>query len=159
MRAFALTIAFVVGLSSVAFADDDGDLRWGISIWGLSYHVNRTIDYDEANLGVGLRFYLNRYVFVEAEALRNSNRGITLPSSVGIEFGIGSLSRACRLSAVGALTIAYYQNPRTETDYFKVGPVPGMSVTCGRVKTNVVAILSPSQQPLAALVVSLTIRF
>jgi hypothetical protein len=157
MRALAFTIAFVVGLSSVAFADDDGDRRWGISIWGLSYHVDRKIDYDKANVGLGLRFYLTRYVFVEGDALRNSNRGITLPASVGIELGIGSVSPACRLSVVGASTIAYYQNLRTETDYFKVGPVPGLAVTCARVKTNVIAILGPSRQLLAALAVSLTI--
>jgi hypothetical protein len=157
VRVFALTIAFVVGLSAVAFADDDGDLRWGISLWGLSYHVNRTIGYDKVNPGLGLRFYLNRYVFLEGDALRNSNRGITLPASVGIELGIGSLPPPCRPSAVGALTIAYYQNLRTKTDYFKVGPVPGMAVTCARVKTNVVAILSPSRHPLAALAGSLTI--
>jgi hypothetical protein len=96
VRVFALTIAFVVGLSAVAFADDDGDLRWGISLWGLSYHVNRTIGYDKVNPGLGLRFYLNRYVFLEGDALRNSNRGITLPASVGIELGIGSLPPPCR---------------------------------------------------------------
>ena len=85
MRAFALTIACVLGCSSAARADDDRDARWGIAIWGLSYHVSRTIDYNEANVGLGLRYYFNRRLFVEGDALRNSNRGIVLPASAGAE--------------------------------------------------------------------------
>jgi len=156
-KAFALTIVIVVGVTSAAFAQDNRDRRWGISIWGLSYHVDQEIDYDEANLGLGLRVYFNRHVFVEADALRNSNRGLMLPFSAGAEFEVASISRACALSAVGTLTMAYYQNPRTDTNSFQIGPVPGVAMTCGPVKANVFTILRPSRQPLAALAVSLTI--
>ena len=34
-----------------------GDERWGVSIWGLSYHVDRSVDYNEDNWGLGLRYY------------------------------------------------------------------------------------------------------
>ena len=43
---FAITlfaVALLVLLPSRARADD----RWGISIWGLSYHVDRSVDYNE----------------------------------------------------------------------------------------------------------------
>ena len=161
MRTFTLAVAFVLGLAPIVFADAGDDAaegrRWGISLWGLSYHVNRSIDYNEANLGVGVRYYFNRQVFVEGDALRNSNRGVVLPVSAGFELWNGSLGRACHVSALAALTAAYYQNGRTETNYYRVGPVPGAVVSCGRVKTNVMGILSPSRQPVAAIVASLTI--
>jgi hypothetical protein len=158
VRTLTLAIGFVVALSSVAFADGERDPRFGLSVWGLSYHFDRAIDYDEANVGLGLRYYFNRYVFVEGDALRNSNRGLVLPVSAGLELRVGSLWGACTVSAMGAATIAYYQNLRTGTDYFKVGPVPGVVFGCGRLRTNIVAILSRSrQQPLAAIAASLTI--
>ena len=160
-RAAAIAVALVfVALASPALADDFHDeARWGISIWGLSYHVNRSIEYDEVNLGLGLRYYFTRHLFMEADALRDSNRGLVLPVSAGLEERVVSIGDHCRLSAVAALTVAYYQNPRTRSDYFKVGPVPGAVFGCGRVQTNVVAILSPSAELLAAITASLTVRF
>ena len=153
----AIATAAVIGLSSLARAEDAPPYRsWGLSIWGVSYHVNRSIDYDEANLGVGVRYYFTRYLFVEGDVLRNSNRGVVLPVSVGAEIGFGSVGK-CGFAAVAAATVAYYRNPRTDSDYFKVGPVPGMAITCGRAKTNVVVILSPSHDPIAAIAASLTI--
>jgi len=138
--------------------DPNLDRRWGLSIWGVSYHIDRSIDYAEGNYGVGLRYYLSHNVFVEGDVLRNSNRGVVLPVSAGVELGIGSIA-SCRVSAVGAAPLAYYHTPRTESDYVKVGPVPGVTVGCGRVKTNVVAILSRSHEPLVALAASATILF
>jgi hypothetical protein len=62
-----LAIALVTGSSSPALAAEHPDKRWGISIWGLSYHIDHEIDFDEANLGFGLRYYFNHLVFVEAD--------------------------------------------------------------------------------------------
>jgi len=134
-------------------------MRWGVTIWGVSYHLNDSIDYDQHNWGAGLRYYVWRHVFVEGDALRNSNRGIVLPASIGAELGIGTLFHACDVSAVAALTVAYYQNLRTQSNYIRYGPVPGVSVRCGRIQPSVIAVLSPSHTVLAALVGSLTIRF
>ena len=58
-----------------------------------------------------------------------------------------------------AFTAAYYDNPRKDLIEIKVGPVPGISIGCGHFKTNVVAVLSKSDQPLAAVAASLTILF
>ena len=140
-----------------AAADDDG--RLGVTIWGLSYHINNAIDYEPNNWGAGLRYYVSRHVFVEGDALRNSNRGLVLPISVGGELPVGAIGHACRISAIGAVTVAFYQNIRTDSDYVKWGPVPGVSVRCGHVQPNLIAVLSPSNQLLAALVASVTIRF
>ena len=111
------------------------------------------------NLGIGLRYYFNQHVFVEGDALRDSNRGLVLPVSAGAEIALISFGHTCRFGAVGALTLAYYQNPRTQSDYFKFGPVPGIVFGCGRAQANVVTILSPSGDLLAAVVGSLTLRF
>jgi hypothetical protein len=146
----------IVTAPSASAADDDS--RFGITIWGLSYHVNSSIDYDANNWGAGLRYYVARHVFVEGDALRNSNRGIVLPVSVGGELPIAPVGGGCRVSAIGALTVAFYQNLRTDSDYVKWGPVPGVSVRCGRVQPNVIAVLSPTDKLLAALVASVTIR-
>ena len=151
-----LAVAVLVLLPSRARAD----YRWGISIWGLSYHVDRSVDYNEDNWGLGLRYYLKpgRY-FVEFDALRNSNRGLVLPLSAGAEFRIAPLPAGCKLFAVAALTAAYYQYPARNVSEVKFGPVPGVTVGCGRVKGNIMAVLRKSSEPLAALTASLTIGF
>jgi hypothetical protein len=147
----------VTGFSSPALADEPPDKRWGISIWGLSYHIDHQIDFADANLGLGLRYYFNHRVFVEVDALRNSNRGLAVPVSAGLDFKVASLGRACGLYAVAAGAVVYYQNARTEREYFKAGPVPGVTLGCGRVKTNAIIVLTPSHQPVAVIAASLTI--
>ena len=152
-------VALIAGLPSAASADDAQDQRWGVTLWGLSYHVNKSIDYAAGNYGLGLRFYpVKQYLFIEADALRNSNRGLVAPVSIGAEFPIAHIS-ACRLGGIAAFTAAYYDNPRRDSTEIKVGPVPGISFGCGHFKTNVVAVLSKSDHPLAAVAASLTILF
>jgi hypothetical protein len=152
-----LLLLIAVGLPASAFA---GDHRWGVSIWGLSYHTNRSVDYNEDNWGLGVRYYFkpNR-LFLEADALRNSNRGLVLPVSLGAEFRVLPLPAGCQLSGVVALTAAYYQYPNQNRTDFKIGPVPGVTIGCGRVKGNVIVVLRKSSEPLAAVTASLTIMF
>jgi hypothetical protein len=153
-----LVVMLVVARPAPAVADGD-DPRWGVIVWGLSYHVNRTADYNEGNWGAGVRYYVKPHrLFLEGDALRNSNRGLVLPVSVGAEFGFASI-RACRLSAVGAITVAYYRNQQTDTTEFKFGPVPGFSIGCGHFAANMLTVLRQSNEPLAALVWSLSILF
>ena len=136
------------------------DRRLGLALWGLSYHVDRSVDYDERNWGLGLRYYIkpDKY-FVEVDALRDSNRGLVLPLSAGAEFRMAPLPAGCTLFGVAALTVAYYQFANTGTGVIKFGPVPGVTVGCGRVKLNAIAVLRKSSEPLAALTASLTIMF
>jgi hypothetical protein len=153
-------IVVVVLLLALPAAAGAQDRRWGLSVWGLSYHVDRSVDYNEDNWGLGVRYYLkpNRF-FVEADALRNSNRGLVLPLSAGAEFRMAPLPAGCKLFAVAALTLAYYQYPNRHTTDVKFGPVPGVAIGCGRVKTNIMAVLRKSSEPLAAITASLTIMF
>src|ERR1022692_4633441 len=99
--------------SSQTYAQDQ---QWGVTIWGLSYHVDRTVDYNELNRGLGLRYEKpeawlgasgDNHLFFEVDALRNSNRGLALPISAGAEFRIAPLPSGCKLLAFGALTVAY----------------------------------------------------
>jgi len=147
----------VTGFSSPALAAEDPDQRWGIAIWGLSYHIDHEIDFDEANVGLGLRYYFNHRVFVEVDALRNSNHGLAVPVSAGLDFKVASLGQACHLYAVAAGTVVYYQNRRTERDYVRAGPVPGVTLGCGRVRVNTIIVLRPSHQPVAVIAASFTI--
>ena len=152
-----LAAALLLAVPAAARADDR---RWGVSIWGVSYHVNRDADYNEDNWGLGVRHYFKPdRLFFEADALRNSNRGLVLPLSMGLEFKIAPLPAGCRLSGVAALTAAYYQFANTNSSVIKYGPVPGVTVGCGRVKANLIAVLRKSSEPLAALTASLTIMF
>ena len=152
----ALLLLLLV-MPPAAYADPG---PWGLSLWGLSYHVDRSVDYNEDNLGLGLRYYVKPdRLFIELDALRNSNRGLVLPLSAGLEFRIAPLPAGCRLSGVAALTLAYYQYPNRKTTDIKFGPVPGATIGCGRVKANVMAVLRKSSEPLAALTASLTIMF
>ncbi len=156
--AIACAIAFAP-CASAADVDGDSEGRLGATIWGLSYHINKSIDYEANNWGAGLRYYVSPHLFVEGDALRNSNRGIVLPVSFGGELRVASIGDACHVSAMAALTLAFYQNLRTNSDYVKWGPVPGVSVHCGHFQPNVIAVLSPSNQLVAAVAASLTIRF
>ena len=155
MRRALLVLTLIAG-ASPAHAGD----RWGLNIWGLSYHVNRSADYNEDNWGLGVRYYFKPdRLFLEFDALRNSNRGLVLPLALGAEFKIAPLPAGCKLFAVAALTAAYYQYPNRNTTDFKIGPVPGVAIGCGHVKGNVMAVLRKSSEPLAALTASLTIVF
>ena len=136
---------------------EDPDQRWGVSIWGLSYHIDDDIDFDEANVGLGLRYYFHRLVFAEVDALRNSNGGLAVPVSAGLDLKVASFGQACNLYAVAAGTVVYYQNVRTDQEYVRAGPVPGMTLGCGRVKTNAIVVLKPSRQPVSVIAASLTI--
>ena len=157
MRCVLFTLLLIVVLPATTYAEDE---RWGIDIWGLSYHVDRSVDYNEDNWGLGFRYYIkpDRF-FLEFDALRNSNRGLVLPLSAGAEFRIAPLPAGCKLFAVAALTAAYYQFPAKHTTEVKVGPVPGAAIGCGHLKTNVMAVLRKSSEPLAALTASVTIVF
>jgi hypothetical protein len=152
-----LAMTLVTWFVSPALAAEDPDQRLGIAIWGLSYHTNREKDFDEANFGLGLRYYFNHLIFVEADALHNSNGGLVAPVSAGLELKFASLGTACNLYAVAAGTVAFYQNPRTDRDYFKAGPVPGVTLGCGRWKTNAIIVLQPSHQPFSVIAASLAI--
>ncbi len=157
MTRLLLVPLLLLGLPSRTYGQER---QWGLSIWGVSYHVNRSVDYNEDNLGLGVRYYVkpDRW-FLELDALRNSNRGLVVPLSAGAEFRIAPLPAGCRLFAVAALTLAYYQYPNRNTSDIKLGPVPGVAIGCGRVKTNVMAVLRKSSEPLAAVTASVTIMF
>ena len=66
---------------------------------------------------------------------------------------------ALRNSKGGLMVSTYYQNPRWNADEFKLGPVPGLTMGCGPIKLNVIAIVRPTRQPVAAIASSVTIVF
>jgi len=152
-----LVLTLIAAWPATMRAEDE---RWGLALWGLSYHVDRSVDYNENNLGLGVRYYLkpDRW-FVEVDALRDSNRGLVVPASLGLEFGLAPLPARCKLSGVVAVTAAYYQFANTNSSVIKYGPVPGVAIGCGRVRANIMAVLRKSSEPLAALTASLTIMF
>lgn len=157
MRVRAIAFAALFGLLTTAASAQEDERRWGLTLWGLSFHPESTIDYDEQNWGAGIRRYFGAHLFIEGDALRNSNRGIVLAASLGVELGLATI-RGCHVEAVGTLTAAYYQNPRTHVDDFKIGPVPGMALRCGRIEPTALAVFGRSRG-LVAVVAALTIHF
>ena len=156
-----------------AAAGDDNDRlcgTWAINAWGLSYHIKDNAAYDDANVGAGVRCYArpnwrvlgksreNR-LLLQLDALRNSHNGLTLPASAGAEFKVAAFRERCGLFALGALTFAYYDNRDRKTDYVKWGPVPGVAVGCGRLRSNVIFVPSHSSQVIAVITASLTVVF
>ena len=143
--------------------------NWGVSIWGLSYHIDKTKEYEGRNWGVGVRHYSRpdwRWLgssdetrtFVEVDALRNSWKGLVLPVSAGVEYKIAGLSDNCSLFAVATLTLAYYNNPVKGVNNLRYGPVPGLSMGCGHLRSNAVMVLSP-KSVLAVIAGSWTVVF
>ena len=174
MKALVVAVLAVLCVPSVALADD-ADKRlcgeWGIIVWGLSVHLDDRADYNNVNWGAGLRCYArppwkplgtdrrNR-IFLQADALLNSHRGLLLPLSAGAEYRVGSLTTDCGFLLVGALTVAYYDNARTNRRQVKWGPVPGVGVRCGKkIGANVAFVPATSRQVVAAITASLTITF
>ena len=144
---------------------------WGIDVWGLSWHPQRLADstYNDTNWGFGVRCYArpkwrflgkseDNRVFLEADALDNSYRGLVLPISAGVEYKLASLPGHFQLSVLGALTVAYYQIPMKNETQVRWGPVPSFAVSRGRFKTNITLIPSTSRV-LAAVVASVTVVF
>jgi len=130
----------------------------GLNVWGLSYHLNRQTAYDEQNWGAGLTCY-GRPLFFEGDALVNSWRGLVVPLSLGVDHTLWSVD-ACRLSFIGAVTVAYYQLPARGISEVRWGPLPGVSFGCGRIRTNVILVPNASkQQPLSAVVASMSVLF
>jgi hypothetical protein len=173
----ACLLALVILFPSSTFADDPQDQprrgidhHWGVSFWGWSYHVDKRNDYNENNWGVGLGYFSrpqwwwlgsdqDNHVFLELDALRNSHRGLVLPLSAGVEYEVKTFSDSCRLFVVGAFTVAYYQDPRDDAADLKFGPVPGLVLSWGRVRTNMVVVLRSSKVPLTAVAGSMTLLF
>jgi hypothetical protein len=171
----ACLLILIVAFPPTTYADDADEGRgstgqWGISIWGLSYHLDKSIDFNENNWGLGVRYYnrpqwrllgkdQDNRVFLELDALRNSHKGLVIPLSAGVEYEIKSFSDRCQLFAVGAVTLAYYQNLREDATQLKFGPVPGVTLSWGHTRTNIVAILRSSREVVAAIAGSVTIVF
>jgi hypothetical protein len=73
--------------------------------------VHDEIDFDEANLGLGLRYYFTHLVFIEAGALRNSNRGLAVPVSAGLDLKIASLEQACNQNMMPSIRLSHLPGP------------------------------------------------
>jgi len=141
----------------------------GVNVWGASYHVNRNTEYDEQNWGAGLTCYGrpnlkflgrddNSQIFFEGDALINSWRGLVVPVSLGVDYTLKNFDR-CRLSFIGAMTVAYYELPQKGISEVRWGPLPGFTVGCGHVQTKMILVPSPSRQPLSAVVASMSFVF
>jgi hypothetical protein len=169
----ALALGLFVGAPMIAGAEQsftDTLPSWGVTVWGASYHFEKDIDYEKLNWGAGLRRYVRPHwkwlgenpqtrILFEGDALRNSNGGLMVAASVGPEVHVASLWGPCRLFGTATVTAAYYENPRTNKDQWKAGPVPGLTVGCGAMKINGFLVVRPSSQPVAALASSITIVF
>jgi hypothetical protein len=167
-----LFVLIILSAPSVACADEPGGRlcgTWGIDAWGLSYHVDHAIHYNDANWGLGVRCYArpewrifgkssDNKALLQIDALLNSHRGLLIPVSIGAEYKLTTLPGGCKLFFVGAFTVAYYQTPGKASDV-KWGPVPGVAAGCGRFKPNVIFVPSTSGQIVAAIAASMTIVF
>ena len=147
-----------------------GTRNWGVTIWGVSYHIDKSHEYNGQNWGAGVRRYGRpdwrwlgssdeTRLFFEVDALKNSWSGLVLPVSAGVDYKIVSLSESCSISVLASLTVAYYQNAHGKgNSNWRYGPVPAITMGCGHLRSNVVMVLSP-HSGLAAIAGSWTIVF
>jgi hypothetical protein len=145
--------------------------EYGLNLWGLSFHPDRSKDYNERNWGAGLSCYTrpdipwllghnqdNRLVF-EGDAMLNSWRGVMVPLSIGTNYRVTTFSGGCKLYVVAALTVAYYNNPVRNVSEVDWGPIPGVSLGCGNIRTSMMLVPSTSKVPLAVAIASMSIVF
>ena len=153
------------------FAHDGPCGQMSLNLWGVSYHPDRTKGYNEQNWGAGFSCYThpnipwllgsgrdNRLV-VEGDAMLNSWRGLMVPLSVGLNYRVKSFSGGCKLFFVTALTVAYYNDPHKNASEVDWGPIPGVSLGCGNIRTNMVLVPSASRVPLAVAIASVSVVF
>jgi len=142
-----------------------------LNLWGLSYHPDRSKGYNEQNWGAGVSCYSrpnipwllgsgkdNRLV-IEGDAMLNSWRGLMVPLSVGANWKMKTFASGCKLYLVTAMTVAYYNDPNKTYSEVDWGPIPGLSLGCGAVRTNLALVPSASQVPLAVAVASMSFVF
>ena len=180
-----VSLLVVVLFASPSFAEDSAGAtiehfdvghsgacrQYGLNLWGLSFHPDRSKEYNEHNWGAGFSCYTrpdipwllgrgqdNRLV-LEADAMLNSWRGIMVPVSIGTNYRVKTFSGGCKLYVVAALTVAYYDNPIRNTSEVDWGPIPGVSLGCGNVRTNMMLVPSASKVPLAVAIASMSIVF
>ena len=163
----------VAGATGASLSERSGACRnVSLNLWGLSYHPDRTKGYNEQNWGAGVSCYShpnipwllgtgrdNRLV-LEGDAMINSWRGLIVPVSIGANYRVKAFAGGCKLYAVAALTAAYYSNPVTNISRVDVGPIPGVSLGCGGIRTNMMFVPSTSSKaPLAVAIASMSIVF
>ena len=153
-------------------AEHSGACRqFSVNVWGLSYHPDRSRGYNEHNWGAGFSCYTrpniswllghnqdNRLVF-EGDAMLNSWRGVMVPVSIGANYRVKAFSGGCKLYFVAAMTVAYYNNPVRDVGEVDWGPIPGASLACGNIRTNMMLVPSASRVPLAVAIASMSIVF
>lgn len=62
----------------------------------------------------------------------NSWRGLMVPLSIGADYRLKTFSGGCKLYAVAAMTVAYYNNPVKNMSEVDWGPIPGVSLSLWR---------------------------
>ncbi len=164
--------ATIAGATGGNFGEHDGVCRqMSLNLWGLSYHPDRTKGYNEQNWGAGFSCYTrpnipwllgkgqdNRLVF-QGDAMLNSWRGLMVPISIGANYRVKTFASGCKLYFVAAMTVAYYNNPIKDVGEVDWGPIPGVSLGCGNIRTNMMLVPSASRVPLAVAIASMSIVF
>jgi hypothetical protein len=173
MKVVVFIVLVVSCPAAVSAAENNARLCgvWGIDVWGLTWHPGRLADYtyNDTNWGLGVRCYArpkwrflgkseDNRVFLEADALDNSYRGLVLPISAGVEYKLASLPEHFQLSFLGALTVSYYRIPVKNETQVRWGPVPSFAVGRGRFKT-IITLIPSTSGVLAAVVASVTVVF
>jgi len=162
----------IAGATGGNFGSRDGFCRqMSLNLWGLSYHPDRTKGYNEHNWGAGFSCYShpdipwllgkgsdNRLV-IEGDAMLNSWRGLMVPLSVAANWKMKTFASGCKLYFVTAMTVAYYNDPVKNISEVDWGPIPGVSLGCGSVRTNMMLVPSASKVPLSVAVASLSFVF
>jgi hypothetical protein len=68
-------------------------------------------------------------------------------------------SHGCKLYFVAAMTVAYYNNPVRDVGEVDWVPIPGASLACGNIRTNIMLVPSASRVPLAVAIASMSVVF
>jgi hypothetical protein len=179
-RAAILTLTFLVFFSRPTIADEgsNGSLQqirpcseWGTTLWGLSYHTPPKEDYNNLNVGFGMRCYTSirwkwfgnadhhNRIFIQSDVIRDSHYGTLVPLSIGTEYTLMTFSKKTSLLMDAAFTAAYYGFKAPVKSQVRVGPVPAFAVRHRNIQTNVTLVPRAQKNPLAAVTGSVTILF
>ena len=133
MRKILLGTLIYLFFASLAFAQEKNSC--GMNLFGFSNHEGGKKGKNEENYGLGLRCTINKNIglgfkpILEADIIRNSQRGEAIVFGVGLEnhalFRLGSFS----FGGGGVLAYISYENPRIKKTVHEWTPIIFLSAT------------------------------
>ncbi|OGZ10969.1 MAG: hypothetical protein A3C93_04115 [Candidatus Lloydbacteria bacterium RIFCSPHIGHO2_02_FULL_54_17] len=144
---------------------ETGQSPWMLNLWGLSHHPYTTHKFNERNWGVGIRYdhqwnMFGERWFSEANAVKNSVRGLALTLGSGAEYKVAEMG-GLSLYLGGMASLMSYEHPIKHKTYYGMIAGPTVAIEAPN-KMNLRMLVIPSsdrKRPVTAHVFYISVPF